>query len=111
MFKPEYVAQHDTMLEREYFYKKDRELIDKIKEKEALKLLDQERSSHQNKCSMCGHEMEQKSMEGASFLYCSECKSLHMAVQDLDNLSLRHKLRNVVSDLLIHQNSKVKKSA
>ena len=113
MFKEVQDAQPGSMLEREFFYKKDREFIEKIKKNEALKADYLERTTHHNKCAHCGSGMKAISQEDAEFLYCGSCESLHFSLSELDSLSVRHRLRNVISSLLIANDEKnhKKKSA
>lgn len=102
----------DSMLVKEFFYKKDQELIAKIKQEEAQKVDQAERAPHVGRCTQCGAQTEERSLGEASYRYCSQCSSIHINVADLDSISVHHKMRTLISDLLIErdeQNAKIKK--
>ncbi|NRA63546.1 MAG: hypothetical protein HRU19_03635 [Pseudobacteriovorax sp.] len=98
-----------SMLEKEYFLKKDRELIDKIKHDEEEKKTQAERALHFGKCSHCGAKMLSLEIDAAAMLFCESCHAVQMNLHDLDNLSVKHKLKHAISELLIK--AKYNKSA
>src|SRR6478735_11732387 len=91
-----------SRLEDEYFYKKDRELIDKMKETERQKQDILERTAHYHKCGKCGHAMEERVREEISLLCCQHCESVHLSIKTLENLSHHGLLKLLVSDLKDH---------
>ncbi len=88
-----------SRLEDEYFYKKDRELIDKMKEEERQKKDVLERTQHYHKCSKCGHGMEERVREELSFLLCNHCECVHISLSSLESLSQPKQLKLLVSEL------------
>lgn len=109
MFKEMQDAQQGSMLEREFFHKKEREMIDKIKQNEAAKQDYLERTNHYKKCSHCGSNMHEMTRQDISFLHCDRCESLHIGLNELDHISLhKHQLREIVSELLIAADEKKK---
>ena len=88
-----------SRLEDEYFYKKDRELIDKMKEEERKKNDILERTQHYHKCSKCGHGMEERFREEISFLLCKNCECVHIAMSSLESLGQPKQLKLLVSEL------------
>jgi ribosomal protein L37AE/L43A len=90
-----------SRLEEEYFYKKERELIEKLKETERRKKELFERTAHYHKCAKCGHEMEERVREDLSLLVCRHCESVHLPLATLDVLSNPHKMKMLLSDLKV----------
>lgn len=88
-----------SRLEDEYFYKKDRELIEKMKSAEKAKKDILERTSHYHKCSKCGHGMEERVREDISLLCCLHCESVHITLSTLENLGHHGRLKVVLNDL------------
>lgn len=64
--------------EEEYFYKLNRELIEKRREELDSKLktrtAQEQKSLHWMKCPKCGNQMEQNQLSG---IYVDQCKSCH----------------------------------
>ncbi len=101
MFKD---GRHEaSRLEDEYFYKKDRELIDKMHEEEARKQELLARTSHYHKCACCGHGMQDKVHDEVQFLQCENCDNVQFSLQNLESLTQGRKLKNLVTDLLIRK--------
>jgi Zn finger protein HypA/HybF involved in hydrogenase expression len=88
-----------SRLEDEYFYKKDRELIEKMKSAEKAKKDILERTAHYHKCSKCGHDMEERVREDVSLLCCHHCESMHISLSTLENLGHHGRLNVVLNDL------------
>lgn len=76
--------------EEEYFYKKNKELIEQKRseldarraEREAEKL----RTRHWMRCPKCGHEMEEVEMAGLKVDRCTECDGLYFDAGELELL-------------------------
>ncbi len=88
-----------SRLEDEYFYKKDRELIEKIKESEKQKQELLERTAHYHKCSKCGQHMEEKVFDELAFLACNNCDSVHMSLSTLEKIQGNHKGKVFLSEI------------
>lgn len=88
-----------SRLEEEYFYKKERELIEKNKRSEAQKKELLERTQHYHKCSTCGHDMEEVVKDEFSLLFCQHCESVHMRLADLNGRQAPGKLKMMFMDL------------
>jgi len=99
-----------SRLEDEYFYKKDRELIEKMKTEERQKKDILERTTHYHKCSKCGHGMEERVGEEVSLLCCRNCESVHLSLKTLENLVQHSRLKVVINELRDHL-SELKESA
>lgn len=98
-----------SRIEDEYFYKKDRELIERMKDAERQKKDILERTSHYHKCAKCGHTMEERIREEISLLCCHHCESVHISVRTLESLS-HGQLKVILNDLRDHLNQ-LKESA
>lgn len=90
---------HSSRLEEEYFMKKERELINRIKKREQERMEQEEKSSHIDRCSFCGTQMEHCSAYDVDILYCHGCESVHMNLGDIEALMDSHHLRQLISDL------------
>lgn len=88
-----------SLIEEEYFYKKDRELIEKMKETEKKKADLLERTSHYHKCADCGHAMHSKNFEGMDFLQCQTCESIHLPIKSAHMASQGRRLRALLNEL------------
>ncbi len=88
-----------SRLEDEYFYKKDRELIEKMKATEKQKQEILERTQHYHKCSKCGHGMDEKVRDDISFLFCKHCECVHLSLNTLEGLGQHGQLKLLVSEL------------
>ncbi len=87
-----------SRLEEEYFYKKERELIEKNKKEAAQKRELLERTSHYHKCAKCGHDMNEVTKDGVSLLACRSCESIHISLESLNSLSQHGQLKSLASD-------------
>ena len=92
-----------SRLEEEYFLKKDRELIDKMKKTEVQKAQLLERTAHYHKCGCCGHDMQVKTFENLEFMQCQSCESLQFTPKAAEALSRGRSLRNLLTDLEIEK--------
>ena len=89
-----------SRLEDEYFYKKDRELIEKIKERERQKKDLLARTEHYHKCAKCGQQMEDRVWDDIRFLACNHCASVHMSLETLERIRDQHqKTKTFVGEL------------
>ncbi len=88
-----------SRLEDEYFYKKDRELIEKIKEKERQKQELLERTAAYHKCAKCGHTMEEKVFEDLAVLACDNCDSVHVSLSTLEKVHSPNKWKVFYQEL------------
>ncbi|HYX37501.1 MAG TPA: hypothetical protein VE954_30730 [Oligoflexus sp.] len=91
-----------SRIEDEYFYKKDRELIEKMKAAEKQKKDILERTQHYHKCSKCGHGMEERVREEISLLCCQHCESVHISLKTLEDLTHHNRLKLIVNELRDH---------
>ena len=84
-----------------YFHKKDRELIQKIKESNMLK----ERRDHAlqfaGHCTCCGEKADLQNWEGVTVAMCNSCEHVSISLEGLDDLMTRKKLKNIVVDEII----------
>ena len=87
-----------SRLEEEYFYKKERELIDKNKKEAAQKRELLERTSHYHKCAKCGHDMNEVLKDGVSLLACDSCESIHISLESLQALNQQGRLKSLAND-------------
>ncbi len=66
-----------------YFYKKDRELIEKMKrlniEEDALRT----KLRYFHKCGHCGHDMQAFELDQLTLLHCVHCDSIHIPMEAL----------------------------
>ena len=85
--------------EEEYFYKKDRELIEKTKEKEAQKQMAEEMHSHLGKCPTCGDGLERRLAFGKHFTHCHGCKTMQIKTETLKELLEDKNLKKVLFEL------------
>ncbi|MCX6127800.1 MAG: hypothetical protein NTX25_01895 [Proteobacteria bacterium] len=90
--------QH-SRIEDEYFYKKDRDLIEKLKESERQKHELLELTAHYHKCAKCGHDMQERQRDELSFLCCNYCSSIHLNMATLDALAHHGRLKAFLNEL------------
>jgi NADH pyrophosphatase NudC (nudix superfamily) len=102
MYKEGPAEHKHSRLEEEYFYKKERELIDKMKATEQAKKDILERTQHYHKCGKCGHGMEERTQEEVSLLCCRHCESVHIPLKTLENLGHHGRLKVVLNQLRDH---------
>lgn len=88
-----------SRLEEEYFFKKDRELIEKNKREAQQKKDLLERTSHYHKCAKCGHDMEEIVRDQTAILMCHGCESIHLTVEGLETLLHQGRMKSLSSDL------------
>ena len=97
-------GRHETsLLEEEYFYKKDRELIDRMHEVEHNKQELLARTAHYHKCACCGHGMKQKAHEDITFLQCGNCENVHFTLANFEALAHGKQLKNLISELQLRK--------
>jgi hypothetical protein len=106
MSKPNRLPSQGSRLEQEYFYRKERELINRLHEEKRLAEGNAEKSTHLNCCAFCGTGMEQKDYRGTSYLYCQGCDSIHIGLDSLDDMAIHHRLKKFVSELLVSRPKK-----
>ena len=79
-----------TPTEDEYFYKLNRELIEKNRAKrdaERLELAELEmKKQHWMKCPKCGHDMEEIELSGLKIDKCTNCSGLYFDQGELETL-------------------------
>jgi ssDNA-binding Zn-finger/Zn-ribbon topoisomerase 1 len=92
-----------SLIEDEYFYKKDRELIEKMHENEKKKADLLERTTHYHKCADCGDAMHAKAFEGLDFLQCQNCESIHLTIKSAQLASQGKRLRVLLNELEIQK--------
>ncbi len=110
MYKEGPADHNPSRIEEEYFYKKDRELIEKMKATEKAKKDILERTAHYHKCSKCGHGMEERVREEISLLCCRHCESVHISLTTLENLGHHGRLKVLLNELRDHLTN-IKESA
>lgn len=97
-----------SRLEEEYFYKKDRELIEKMHEDERKKQELLARTAHYHKCSCCGHDMKETVHENLQVLQCQNCENVHLSMETLELLTQGRRLKNLVTELQIRREEALK---
>lgn len=88
-----------SRLEDEYFYKKDRELIEKNKKETQQKKELLERTAHYHKCAKCGHDMEELVRDQISLLMCTGCECVHLSRETLESLGQHGRLRSLTNEM------------
>lgn len=88
-----------SRLEEEYFYKKEREIIEKNKAAEAQKKDLLERTQHYHKCATCGHGMDEMVKDNLSLLVCQHCESVHLRLADVTELQHQGRLKLLFIDI------------
>lgn len=86
-----------SRLEEEYFYKKDRELIEKIKKEKAEAETQKEKALHLGHCPSCGSQTESIVLadgKNSKVDYCHSCGSVTMKLNDLLHLD-RHTIKSL----------------
>ena len=84
-----------------YFHKKDRELIQKIKESNRLKEKRDQALQFAGHCTCCGEKSELQTWEGVTVAMCDSCEHVSISLEGLDDLMTRKKLKNIVVDEII----------
>lgn len=97
-----------TRLEEEYFYKKDRELIEKMHEDERKKQELLARTAHYHKCGCCGHDMKETVHDTLQLLQCQNCENVSMSMETLELLTQGRRLKNLVSELQLRHEEALK---
>jgi len=92
-----------SLNEEEYFYKKDRELIEKMHETERKKQELLARTAHYHKCGCCGHDMKENTLEEIEFLQCQHCENVQVSFEMLELMSHGRKLKNLITELQIRK--------
>jgi hypothetical protein len=92
-----------SLLEEEYFYKKDRELIEKMHESERKKQELLARTAHYHKCGCCGHDMKETVHDDLQFLQCQHCENVQVSMEMLEVMSHGKKLKNLISELQVRK--------
>lgn len=96
------LSEH-SRLEEEYFYKKDRELIEKMQETERKKQELLSRTAHYHKCGCCGHDMKETVHDGLEFLQCQHCENIQVSMEMLELMSQGRRLRALITELQIRK--------
>jgi hypothetical protein len=97
-----------SRLEEEYFYKKDRELIDKMHEEERKKQELLARTAHYHKCSSCGHGMKESVHDDLQILQCQNCENVSLSMETLELLTQGRRFKNLVTELQIRREESLK---
>ncbi len=92
-----------TRSEEEYFYKKARELIDKMHEDERKKQELLARTAHYHKCACCGHNMKETVHDELQLLQCENCENVHVSMETLELLTQGKRFKNLVTELQIRR--------
>jgi hypothetical protein len=76
--------------EEEYFYKQNKELIEKKRKQldtqRAAQQRQEEVAQHWMKCPKCGHEMEEVDLQGIKVDRCSHCSGIYFDRGELELL-------------------------
>ena len=84
------LSEHGYDREEEYFYKKNKELMDKMRKELDAKRAEQEAKSDQNphwmKCPKCGKEMEEVTLAGIKVDQCTNCMGIYFDKGELELL-------------------------
>ena len=84
------LSEHGYDREEEYFYKKNKELLEKMRKELDAKRADQEARSTQHqhwmKCPKCGHTMEEVDLGGIKVDQCTNCQGIYFDKGELELL-------------------------
>jgi protein-arginine kinase activator protein McsA len=84
------LSEHGYDKEEEYFYRKNKELLDKIRAELDAKRAAQEAKAKQNehwmKCPKCGHDLEEVPLLGIIVDQCANCMGIFFNKGELDLL-------------------------
>jgi len=84
------LSEHGYDREEEYFYKKNKELLDKMRTGLDAKRAEQEagsgRNQHWMKCPKCGKDMEEVALAGIKVDQCSNCLGIYFDKGELELL-------------------------
>lgn len=97
-----------SRLEEEYFYKKDRELIEKMHEDERKKQELLSRTAHYHKCGCCGHDMKETVHDALQVLQCQNCENVSLSMETLELLTQGKRFKNLVTELQIRREEALK---
>ena len=84
-----------------YFYRKDRELINKIKKSEQAKQKRDLALQNAGHCTCCGESAELREWDGVTIGFCESCEHVSISLDGLDDLITRKKLKSIVVDEII----------
>ena len=84
------LGEHGYDREEEYFYKKNKELLDKMRTGLDAKRAEQEAGSGKNqhwmKCPKCGKELEEMALAGIKVDQCTNCLGIYFDKGELELL-------------------------
>ena len=84
------LSEHGYDREEEYFYKKNKELMDKMRTELDAKRAEQQAKSEHNphwmKCPKCGKEMEEAPLAGIKVDQCTGCRGIYFDKGELELL-------------------------
>lgn len=92
-----------SLNEEEYFYKKDRALIEKMHDSERKKQELLARTAHYHKCGCCGHDLKEIAHEDLQFLQCQHCDNVQLSMVMLEVMAHGRKLKNLITELQIRK--------
>ena len=75
-----------------YFYKKDRELIKKIKENNEAKKKIEDALQFAGHCTCCGEKADIIEWDGVTVGFCESCEHVSISLDNLDDLITREKI-------------------
>lgn len=78
-------------IEKEYFFKKDRELIESRKEKEKREMISNILNQEGAHCGSCGGQMKDKNLDGVEYKTCTNCSTVSLSMESIDKLYKEHK--------------------
>ncbi|MBI3811514.1 MAG: zf-TFIIB domain-containing protein [Nitrospirae bacterium] len=84
------LGEHGYDREEEYFYKKNKELLDKMRKELDAKRAKQEAESKKNphwmKCPKCGKDLEEVHLAGIKVDQCTNCLGIYFDQSELELL-------------------------
>jgi len=84
------LSEHGYDREEEYFYKKNKELLDKMRTGLDAKRAEQEAASGKNqnwmKCPKCGKDLEEVALAGIKVDQCTNCLGIYFDKGELELL-------------------------
>lgn len=84
------LSEHGYNKEEEYFYKKNKELMEKMRQKLDAQRAEQEAKAPQNphwmKCPKCGKELKEVDLAGIKVDQCTHCLGIYFDKGELELL-------------------------
>jgi ribosomal protein L37AE/L43A len=78
------IEEKPSRNEDEYFAKLDADLMKERRARLDMERVQQERTSHYNKCPRCGCDLEEREHNGVKIDQCSECAGMWLDAGELE---------------------------